>query len=128
MVITWFTAAHDQPTVNLAFSDDGGASFSGPIRVDEGRAVGRAQAVLLPGHSVVVFWLEHVSGTTGLLARVVHGDGLMEKPVEVSRCSDLGYPHASRAADGALITWAEGDTVRRVHVALFPYAGHEEQK
>lgn len=125
-VITWFTAAQDQPTVNLAFSDDGGASFSAPIRVDEGRAEGRAQAVLLPGRSAVVFWLEHVSGTTRLLARVAHDDGLMEKPIEVSRGSDLGYPHAARAADGVLITWAEGDAVQRVHVALFPDAGHEE--
>jgi hypothetical protein len=127
-VITWFTAAQDQPTVNLAFSDDGGASFSAPIRVDEGRAVGRAQAVLLPGRLAVVFWLEHVSGTTRLLARVAHDDGLMEKPIEVSRGSDLGYPHAARAADGVLITWAEGDAVRHVHVALFPYAGHEEMQ
>jgi hypothetical protein len=93
-----------------------------------GRAVGRGQAVLLPGRSAVVFWLEHVSGTTRLLARVVHDGGLLGKPIEVSRGSDLGYPHAARAADGVLISWAERDPVRRVHVALFPYAGHEEEQ
>jgi hypothetical protein len=125
-VITWFTAAQDQPTVNLAFSDDGGTNFSTPIRVDEGNALGRAQAALLPGRSAVVFWLERVSETTRLLARTVHDDGMMETPVEVSRGSDLGYPHAARGPDSILITWAEGDRLRRVHVALFPFAGHEE--
>jgi hypothetical protein len=125
-VIAWFTGAQDQPAVNLAFSIDGGANFSGPIRVDEGNAIGRAQAVLLAGHSAVAFWLERVSGTTRLLARTVHDDGMMETPIEISRGSDLGYPHAARAADAFLITWAEGDPVRRVHVALFSFAGHEE--
>ena len=125
-VITWFTAAQDQPTVNLAFSDDGGTSFSTPIRVDEGNPLGRAQAALLPGRSAAVFWLERVSGTTRLLARTVHEDGMMETPIEVSRGSDLGYPHAARGPDSILITWAEGDPLRRVHVALFPFASHEE--
>ncbi len=127
-VITWFTAAQDQPTVKLAFSDNGGANFSPPLRVDEGHAIGRAQAVLLPGPSPVAFWLERVSGTTRLLAGTVHDDGMMETPIEVSRGSDLGYPHAARAADAILVTWAEGDPVRRVHVALFPFAGHEESQ
>jgi hypothetical protein len=73
-----------------------------------------------------VFWLERVSGTTRLLARTVHDDGMMETPIEVSRGSDLGYPHAARGPDSIPITWAEGDPLRRVHVALFPFAGHEE--
>jgi len=51
---------------------------------------------------------------------------MMETPIEVSRGSDLGYPHAARGPDSILITWAEGDPLRRVHVALFPFAGHEE--
>jgi hypothetical protein len=124
-VIAWFTAAQDQPTVNVAFSNDGGANFSAPIRVDEGNAIGRAQVVLLPGHSAVVLWLEHISGTTRLLARGVQEDGVMETPTEVSRGSDLGYPHAARAADGILITWAEGPPVRRVHVGLFPFTRYK---
>ena len=124
-VITWFTAAQNQPTVNIAFSDDGGANFSPPIRVDEGNPFGRAQAVLIPGHSAVAFWLERFSGTTRLLARTVHDDGMMETPIEVSHGSDLGYPQAARGSDSILVTWAEGDQLRRVHVALFPFAGHE---
>jgi hypothetical protein len=127
-VITWFTAAQDQPAVNLAFSDNGGANFSAPIRVDQGNAIGRAQVALLPGRSAAAFWLEHLSGTTRLLARTVHQDGVMETAIEITRSSDLGYPHAARLPDGILITWAEGDPVRRVHLALLPFTGHKGEQ
>jgi uncharacterized membrane protein YecN with MAPEG domain len=120
-VIAWFTAAQDQPMVKLAFSNDGGASFANPIRVDEGNAIGRVQVVLLPEHSAVAVWLEHLSGTTRLLARAVHEDGVIETPVEVSRGSDMAYPHAASATDGILIAWSEGSPVRRFHVGLFPF-------
>jgi len=124
-VIAWFTGAQDQPMVKLAFSNDGGTSFANPIRVDEGNAIGRVQVVLIPGHSAVAFWLEHLSGTTRLLARAVHDDGVMETPVEVSRGTDLSYPHAASATDGILIAWSEGSPVRRVHVGLFPFTSLE---
>jgi hypothetical protein len=127
-VIAWFTGAQDRPAVNLAFSNDDGANFSPPTRVDEGNATGRVQVVLLPGHSAVAFWLEHGSGASHLLMRSVHDDGMMETPIEVSRGSDLGYPHAVRAADAVFITWAEGDPLRRIHVALFPFAAREEEQ
>ena len=127
-VIAWFTGAQDQPAVKLAFSNDGGANFSAPIRIDEGNAIGRAQVVLLPGNSAFAFWLEHGSGTSRLLMRSVHDDGMIETPIEVSHGSDLGYPQAVRAANAVFITWAQGDPLRRVHVALFPIAGREEEQ
>jgi hypothetical protein len=60
--------------------------------------------------------------------RAVHEDGLMETPIEISRGWDLDYPHAARAADGKLITWAGGGPVRRVHVDLFPVTGYKEEQ
>ncbi len=46
VVAAWFTAANDQPQVKVAFSNDAGASFSAPVRVDEGRPIGRAAVAL----------------------------------------------------------------------------------
>jgi hypothetical protein len=120
-VIAWFTGAEDQPAVKLAFSNDGGANFSIPMRVDEGNAVGRVQVVLSPGHSAFAFWLAHASGTTRLLMRSVHEDGVMEQPLEVTRGSELGYPHVARTVGGILVTWAEGGPVPRVHVGMVPF-------
>src|SRR5436305_1957254 len=41
-VVAWFTAANEKPSVLVAFSRDGAATFGAPIRVDAGHPVGRA--------------------------------------------------------------------------------------
>jgi hypothetical protein len=47
----------------------------------------------------------------------------METPIEILRGSDLGYPHAARAAGGILITWRMAIRFGGVHVGLFPVTG-----
>jgi hypothetical protein len=118
--LIWFSAPQDQPAVKLAFSEDGGATFASPLRMDTGKALGRAQVVLLKPHSAVAFWLENDSGTARLLARRVRDNTLLEDPFELSRGGNIGYPHAARSIDGILLTWAEKDkdSVSRVRVGL----------
>jgi len=110
--------------VKLAFSEDGGATFVSPLRINTGNALGRAQVVLLPEHSAVAFWLENESGTTRLLARHVRNDSLLDGPFELSRGGNIGYPHAARSTDGILLTWAEKDkdAVSRVRAGLLKTA------
>lgn len=74
MALIWFSPSEDQPKVRLAFSEDGGLSFASALRVDEGSAIGRAQMVLLPGHSALAFWLESKSGTTRLVGRRIRDE------------------------------------------------------
>jgi hypothetical protein len=118
--LIWFTAPQDQPVVKLAFSEDGGATFASPLRMDTGKALGRAQVVLLKPRSAVAFWLENESGTARLLARRVRDNALLEDPFELSRGGNIGYPHAARSTDGILLTWAEKDkdSVSRVRVGM----------
>jgi hypothetical protein len=116
--LIWFSAPQDQPTVKLAFSDGEGSEFKAPVRIDEGKAIGRTQVVLLPRHSAVAFWLENESGKARLLARRVGADGVLEAPIEVARATGLGYPHATRAAKGILVTWADESIIPRVHVSF----------
>jgi hypothetical protein len=118
--LIWFTARQDQPAVKLALSEDGGATFASPLRLDTGKALGRAQVVLLKPRSAVAFWLENESGTARLLARRVRDNALLEDPFELSRGGNIGYPHAARSTDGILLTWAEKDqnAVSRVRVGL----------
>lgn len=58
VAIAWFSGARDTNRVNVAFSTDGGAKFSAPIRVDGGEPGGRVDLVMLDDGSVVVSWLE----------------------------------------------------------------------
>jgi hypothetical protein len=122
--LIWFSAPQDRPSVKLAFSQDGGATFASPLRMDTGKALGRAQVVLLKPHSAVAFWLENESGTARLLARGVRDNTRLEDPFELSRGGNIGYPHAARSTDGILLTWAEKDkdSVSRVHVGMLKAA------
>ena len=78
----WFSAPQDKPEVMLAFSEDGGSTFTPPVHVDEGNAVGRAQVVLQPAHSALAFWLESNSGTTRLLGRRVRDNKTLDARFE----------------------------------------------
>ncbi len=41
LVLVWFSAANDNPQVNAIFSVDGGKTFGKPVRIDEGKPIGR---------------------------------------------------------------------------------------
>jgi hypothetical protein len=116
--LIWFTALQDQPVVQLAFSQNGGADFAPPLRIDTGLAIGRAQIVLLPGGSATAFWLENDGGTARILARRIRNNAALDAPFELSRGGNLGYPHAVPAEDGILLTWAEKSDISRVRVGL----------
>ena len=57
VVVAWFSSVDDKPHVKVAFSDDAGARFNTPIRVDDGENVGRVDTLLLPDGSALVCWL-----------------------------------------------------------------------
>src|SRR4029077_6724086 len=78
-----FTAPQDQPAVKLAFSHDGGARFAPAVRLDTGKAVGRAQVVVLRDGSAVGIWVESEGGAARLVARRVRDDGSMGATLEL---------------------------------------------
>ncbi len=122
--LIWFSAPQDQPAVKLAFSEDDGATFTPPLRIDTGNALGRAQVMVLPDQSALAFWLENKSGTATLLARHIRNNTLRDEPFELARGGNIGYPHVARARDGILLTWPEKNTesVARVRVGLLRIA------
>lgn len=120
--LIWFTAAQDRPAVQLAFSLNGGADFAPPLRIDAGDAMGRAQIVLLPRDSGAAFWLERDSGAAKLMALTVGESNTIGAPFELSRGTNMGYPHAVRANGGILVAWAERNPASQVHAGLLQSA------
>jgi hypothetical protein len=116
--LIWFTAAAERPAVRLAFSENGGADFRQPVRIDRGQAIGRAQVVLARDGSAFALWIENASEQAQLLARIVRSDGTMSAPVQVARADGVSYPHATRAMDGLMVAWVEEQRQPRVHVSL----------
>lgn len=123
VALAWFTAAADDPRVQVAFSTDGGRTFGPGTRVDVGHPAGRVDLVVLPGGDAVVAWLEGTGPDheAGLYARRLTPDGrpseaVLVQPSAVSRAA--GYPRMARAGDDLFFAWTETGETRRVRVAL----------
>ena len=58
VAVAWYTAGGDGPKVQFAISDDAGATFGQPERVDDGRPLGRVDVVDDAAGGFVLSWLE----------------------------------------------------------------------
>lgn len=47
LAVAWFTSPDKKAQVNIVFSTDEGATFGAPIRIDEGKGIGRLDVVML---------------------------------------------------------------------------------
>lgn len=105
VVAAWFTGANGQPRVSAAFSDDAGATFSAPVRVDVGNTMGRVDVVLLEDGDAVVTFL----AGGALHARRVSRDG---KLGEVRRVAQTGgFPRVAVSKENVGVVWAADDGV-----------------
>jgi hypothetical protein len=123
VAIVWFTAAGDTARVLVAFSEDAGANFSPPIRIDDGDPLGRVHVTLLADGSALATWLE-VAGRDALIrARRIPIDGPLEPAITVARTSAArasGFPRVVRSGAALLFAWTEAGTTPRVRVAGTP--------
>lgn len=122
VAVAWFTAVDDRPRVLLAFSDDAGAEFDAPVRIDDGNPSGRVDVVLLTDGTALVSWLERVQGGAEVrVRRVTRSGGRSEMvPVAVTGGGQAsGFPQMVATSDGwILFAWTDSrDTESRVRTA-----------
>lgn len=120
VAVAWFTAADDLPRVRLAFSTDSGESFGPPVAVDDGRPIGRVDAILLDDGSAVVSWVEATPEGPSLRLRRIGADGSRGAAVAVLPAGaplSSGFPRMVRAGDSLVVAWT-GDGVRTAVLPL----------
>jgi hypothetical protein len=108
VVVAWFTAP-DLPRVRLAFSEDGGRSFSRPLEVAEGRVAGRVDVVLVDGRAIVSWLAEGESGAR-IRAQPFDRDGPAGHAVDIAGSSvarSSGFPQMVATGEGLLFAWTE---------------------
>jgi hypothetical protein len=107
VVVAWFTAP-DRPRVRVAFSSDGGRTFTAPVEVASGKVAGRVDTVLLPDGRAAVSWLADEPGAAEIRAQAFDRAGPAGATVTIAR-SDVarssGFPQMVRVADGLLFAW-----------------------
>lgn len=109
LAIAWFSMKDKNAEVTVIFSADGGATFQQPIRIDEGKTIGRVDVVMLDKEKAVVSWME---GST-IKAVSVHADGTKDQRVTIAESSDSrssGFPQMTKAGDQLIFAWTDSKT------------------
>jgi len=119
LALAWYTAADDKPTVSLTLSDDGGASFGGSRRIDEGKPLGHVAVAWLDDQTAVVSWLETTAaGVVDLKLRRV-GARDLGPPMTVAAGADThvsGFPRLAVVGRQVLLAWTDGTKPQRVRM------------
>ncbi|MDP1889421.1 MAG: sialidase family protein [Gemmatimonadaceae bacterium] len=123
VALAWFTNARDTAKVHLAFSTDRGATWSTPVRVDDGAPLGRVDVEYLADGGALVTWMEQRGkGTAEIRAKRVRSDGVLSSATVVSTTSDAraaGFPRIAAASDTAVyVAWREMANPARLRVTL----------
>ncbi|MEM7037407.1 MAG: sialidase family protein, partial [Bacteroidota bacterium] len=113
LAVTWFTMASGTPTVNVAFSYDGGATFTDPVRVGSDSTLGRL--ALAPGAASGKVWLAWMAleKEVGVLyVQGVQADGPVgeaQKLGEVAGDRSSGFPRMVHDGQSLIIAWTAGE-------------------
>lgn len=126
VAVAWFTAADSAARVKVAFSDDAGATFTAPVRVDGGQPLGRVDVELVDG-GALVSWLE-ARGEKGAEVRVRHvarGGGAGEPRVVAGSTAERasGFPRMVRAGGEVVFAWTEPGAKSAVRTARAALGG-----
>ncbi len=108
VALTWFTAANDNAKVQVAFSEDNGATFGLPVRIDNGNAIGRVDVVMLDNKTAVVSWMEPSGLDTVINIVKVSSDGTQGKPLTITKTRSersSGFPQMEVLDDKIYIAW-----------------------
>ena len=125
VAVAWFTAPGGAARVNVAFSEDAGATFGPPTRADSGRPLGRTDVVFLDDGSALVTWLEEEGAGTAasIMSRRVAPDGTMGEPrrlADTGSARASGFPRIARLGKGRLmLAWTDPVGRGRVRVSVF---------
>ncbi len=110
VAVAWFTGSGDTPRAYVTFSDDSGASFGEPVRVDDGNPVGRVDIEWL-GDDGLVSWVERLVGRDGeVRTKKVASTGDVGTSLVVAKTGSgraSGFPRITRFGDEVFISWTE---------------------
>ncbi len=118
LAVAWFSSPDKKAQVNVVFSEDGGATFKAPIRIDEGKGIGRVDIVMLDEKSAMVTWMEG----SAIKATKVYNDGKKEPSMIIASSSESrssGFPQMTKSGDNLFFAWTD-DKEKTIKAASFP--------
>jgi hypothetical protein len=112
VLVGWYTAAGDMPTLKLVRSHDDGDHFAAPLTVDRGEAVQGRVDVAFDADAAWVTWLrEDANGQSLQLARYSLDLSRQLQRIEVAKLQGrgrgTGFPQLALHAGGAVVAWTD---------------------
>lgn len=104
--IAWFSSPEGNASVSVIFSTDGGATFGEPVKIDEGKAIGRVDVVMLDAYNAMVSWMEG----SEIKAVKVNRDGTKGSSMNIASTSDArssGFPQMTKAGNKLIFAWTD---------------------
>ena len=121
VVTAWFTAAQQKSQVLAAFSSDGGRTFADAVPVDDGKPLGRVDAVLLDRDTALVTWLEKTTRGGELRARRVRRNASAEASIKIADTSTArgaGFARIAKLGSEVYVAWTDQNAEsKRIRVA-----------
>lgn len=115
LALAWFSSPDKKGRVSVSFSEDAGASFGTPIRVDEGEAIGRVDIILLDEKTAMVSWMEG----SAIKAAKIHANGTKEPSITIASSSQSrssGFPQMTKSGHSILFAWTD-DKLKKISTA-----------
>jgi hypothetical protein len=110
VAVAWMTAKDDDARAFAAFSNDGGATFGAPIRLDEAGTLGRVGVGLLDDGSAIASWVDFANQRGQFQIRRVDptgARGAAQTVAGVGAERTSGYPRLARRGNELLFAWTE---------------------
>jgi len=125
VALAWHSEANSEPKVQLVYSRDAGATFSIPIRIDNGSPMGRVDVIILSDGSTFVTWLENQEqGAVIIGAHVDAHRAIIDKTplVNSDAARSSGFPVLESTKDGLMLAWTEvSSSTTSVKTGLIPF-------
>jgi len=107
--VAWFTVKNDVGQAYAAFSNDGGQTWSAPIRLDEAGSIGRVDVELLDDGTAVASWVEYRRESSELRLRLINPEGARSTPITIAPVGGsraAGFPRMARDGDELVFAWS----------------------
>ena len=108
VAIAWFTAADGIPKVNLVYSSNAGESFSTPIQLDQGKAIGRIDVDMIDAETIFVSWMEG----NEIVAAKISANGKILKRYNLANSAssrNSGFPQIALIGYEVMMAWTDSE-------------------
>lgn len=126
VVVAWFTVRGGHSRVQIAFSEDAGATFAEPLPVDLEDPLGRVDVELDEGGRAHVSWLGRADDAAEIRVQSVASSGergAVRVVAATSQARSAGVPRLVLDGSRLLVAWVEAVEPSRLRVASLGVGG-----